>query len=264
MKKSHILLISLIFSIVAIGCDSGPVCTKSEFVAGASSSTLYYPCTGGPSPATTMTSGFSGTKAAIAWLARDVAAAGYVVLAMTPTNPMGMVSGWRTAHVNGVKHLKALTGKVDAGRVGTCGHSKGGGGALWAADTLGSELQTAIGMAPWHEQFMSLSGIRAATLIQAGTADTLATALMTRGEYNMLPSSVSKAYFTYPVGHMAWGVGNPSLTRDVVAWLDYYLKCDDSARSTLGAMGNQWVDKGNCGSGSSSSSASSSGGTGCY
>jgi predicted dienelactone hydrolase len=132
MKRNLVLLLILsLMALFAFGCDQyASVCTGSARVSGASSATLYYPCTGGPYPATTLTSGFMGTKSAVAWLARDAAAAGYVVLAMTPSNPMGMVGGWRTAHVNGVRHLKTLSGRVDPNKVGTCGHSKGGGGAL--------------------------------------------------------------------------------------------------------------------------------------
>jgi len=239
------------------GCDTSGTCTDTAMVLGAMTATLYHPCSGGPYPATTMTSGFLGTESSIAWLAQDVADAGYVVLAMTPTNPIGMVDGWMTAHTQGVNYLKGLS-QVDSSKVGTCGHSKGGGGALWAASNLGSSVQTAIGMAPWQEEFVSLSGIRAATLIQAGSLDTLATAAMTLNEYNLLPSSISKAYFTYAsADHMAWAYGLiPDLSQDVIAWLNYYLKCDDSARSTL-SSGGTWVDQGNCGS------SGSSGGSGC-
>lgn len=259
MKKKLAVLAALLTVLSVImfftfGCDVGGVCTNNANVSGASSSTVYRPCSGGPYPATTMTSGFLGTEYSIAWLARDVAAAGYVVLAMTPTNPLGMVSGWRTAHQNGVAYLKGLS-SVDSSKVGTCGHSKGGGGALWAASNLGSSIQTAIGMAPWQEEFLSLSGVRAATLIQAGSLDSLANALMTMNEYNLLPNDISKAYFIYPTAdHMAWAYGLiPALSRDVIAWLDYYLKCDDSASTTL-ATGGRWVDQGNCGTSGNSGS----------
>jgi len=240
-RKLSILLILTLFALFASGCD---VCTDSEFVLGAMTATLYHPCSGGPYPATTMTSGYMGTESNIAWLAEDVAAAGYVVLAMTPSNPIGFVSGWRTAHQNGVQHLKSLSGLVDPNKVGTCGHSKGGGGALWAADTLGSQVETAIGMAPWQEEFVSLSGVRAATLIQAGGLDTLATAIMTRNEYNLLPSSISKGYFTYPTAdHMAWAYGLiPQLSTDVIAWLDYYMKDDTSASSNFTGINKEWVN----------------------
>ena len=132
-----------------------------------------------------MTSGYMGTYSDVEWLSRDVAGNGYVVLAMTPSNPYGMVSGWRTAHVNGISKLKSLNtsgtlrGKINTSALQTCGHSKGGGGALWASSSLGSQLKSTIGMAPWQEGFATLSGVRAATLIQAGGLDSLATAIMT-------------------------------------------------------------------------------------
>lgn len=248
--KSAVLLALLMCALFANGCD---VCTSNTTVVGTMDADLYYPCnSSGPLPATTMMSGFMGTNEQVAWLARDVAASGYVVLALTPTNTLGMVSGWRDDHKAGIRKLKdlnnsgVLRGRIDTSKLSVCGHSKGGGGALWAADQLGGELASAVGMAPYQEQFFNLSGVRAATLIQAGAMDTLANGLMTRSEYSDLPNSISKGYFTYSVGHMAWASNNPSLSRDIIAWYDYYLKCDDSARSTLSGLGNDWNDRGNC------------------
>jgi hypothetical protein len=115
-------------------------------------------------------------------------------------------------------------------------------------------VATAIGMAPWQEQFLSLSGVRAATLIQAGSLDSLATGIMTRNEYNSLPNSISRAYFEYStLGHMAWATGNSTLSGDVIAWLDYYMKNDKSAASKLTGFNKEWVDR---------SGGSSSGGSG--
>ncbi len=258
MKRNLTLLITLsLFVIAAFGCD---VCSDPAVVVGTMSAEVFYPCdisTSNPLPGTTVMSGFMGTKESVAWLARDLAAEGYVALSLTPTNTLGMVSGWRDDHKAGIRKLQELNssgnlrGKIDTSKLSVCGHSKGGGGALWAADQLGSQIQTAVGMAPYQEQFLSLSGVRAATLVQAGSLDTLANGLMTLNEYNLLPLSVSKGYFSYPVGHMAWASSNPTLSRDIIAWYDYYLKCDDSARSTLSGFGNNWNDRGNCSGGSS-------------
>lgn len=238
-NRLTILVLALSFAaFISYGCDGGGtgVCTTSTTVSGASAAVLYYPCSGsGPFPASTVTSGFMGTYRDVEWLARDMAGNGYVALAMTPSNPYGMVSGWRTAHINGISRLKSLNtsgtlrGKINTGALQVCGHSKGGGGALWAADALGSQLKSAIGMAPWQEQFYSLSGVRAATLIQAGGLDTLATALMTRNEYNLLPFSIRKAYHTFPLAnHMSWAaigtMHHSYLGADVVSWMDSYLR----------------------------------------
>jgi dienelactone hydrolase len=274
MKRSLglLLVLSLIMALVSVfGCDGGTtgVCTSSTSVTGAGSSELYYPCSGsGALPATTMTSGFLGTDEQVSWLARDVAGNGFVVLAMTPLNPMGMVSGWRDAHRAGIAKLRELNtsgvlrGRIDTNKLQTCGHSKGGGGALWASSTLGSQLKSTIGMAPWQEEFLSLSGIQSATLIQAGALDTLATVMMTANEYALLPTGISKGYFQYTTAdHMSWatmGTNHSSISQDVVAWMKYYLKGDTSQRATLnsglGKTVNTWVDLGPDGGSSSSSS----------
>ena len=242
-KRSRLAVLVLALSLAALigyGCDGGSiggtVCTSSTSVSGASASVLYYPCSGsGPFPATTMTSGFMGSYRDVEWLSRDVAGNGFVVLAMTPSNPYGMVSGWRTAHINGISRLKSLNtsgtlrGKINTSALQTCGHSKGGGGALWASSTLGSQLKSTIGMAPWQEGFASLSGVRAATLIQAGGLDTLATGIMTLNEYNLLPMGINKDYRVFPLAdHMAWtsmGVTqHAALSANVVDWMKRYLR----------------------------------------
>ncbi|MBI5551739.1 MAG: hypothetical protein HY911_09555 [Desulfobacterales bacterium] len=240
-KRSKLAVLVLALSLAALigyGCDGGStggtVCTTSTSVSGASASVVYYPCSGsGPFPATTMTSGFMGTYRDVEWLSRNVAGSGFVVLAMTPTNQYGMVSGWRTAHVNGIAKLKSLNtsgtlrGKINTSALQTCGHSKGGGGALWASSSLGSQLKSTIGMAPWQEEFVSLSGVRAATLIQAGGLDTLATGIMTMNEYNLLPLSIVKDYRVYATAdHMSWtstGTNHSAISSDVLSWMKRYL-----------------------------------------
>ena len=237
-KLSTLVLALSLAVFISYGCDggsSGSVCTSSTSVSGASAAVLYYPCSGsGPFPATTMTSGYMGTYSDVAWLSQDVASNGYVVLAMTPTNQYGMVSGWRTAHVNGIAKLKSLNasgtlrGKINTSALQTCGHSKGGGGALWASSSLGSQLKSTIGMAPWQEEFTSLSGVRAATLIQAGGLDTLATGVMTMNEYNLLPLTIVKDYRLFPsADHLSWastGTNHTAISADVVSWMNRYLK----------------------------------------
>lgn len=253
------MVLSLI-GLFGFGCDDNLVCSDAISVTGAGSSELYYPCSlSAPTGATTMTSGFGGTDGQVAWLAEEVAGSGFVVLAMTPLNPLGMVSGWRDTHKAGIEKLKSLNsthptlrGKIDTSKLQTCGHSKGGGGALWASDELGSQLKSTIGMAPWQEQFLSLSGVRAATLIQAGALDSLATSIMTLNEYNLLPTGISKAYFMYTTAdHMSWttfGTNHGVIADDVVAWMKYYLNGDTSQRSELdswlGKTVNTWIDLG--------------------
>jgi len=253
MKKSLVLLLSLLsITLLGYGCDDigGRVCSENGGrVGGTSSTRLYYPCDiSQPTGATTMTGGFMETLQMVSWLSNDLAQEGFVVLAFTPTNVMGMVSGWEAAHVNSINRLKEinqshskLRGMIDLDKLQTCGHSKGGGGSLGAAGRLRSELATAVGMAPWREGALNLGSITAATLIQAGTMDTLAISTMTRGEYNSL-GNISKAYFTYPVSHMGWVSPNASIRKDIIAWMHYYLDGDTSYYNELKGRGT-WVDK---------------------
>jgi len=235
MKKALLLMLAL--TLFGYGCDVGQVCNESGgLVAGTSATRLYYPCDiSQPTGATTMTGGFMETLQNVAWLSTDLAEEGYVVLAFTPTNIMGMVAGWETAHLASINRLKAinqnhrkLRGLIDTNKLQTCGHSKGGGGALAASGRLGSQLATTIGMAPWREGVMNLGGIKAATLIQAGTMDTLATAPMTLGEYGAL-GNIPKAYKTYPVSHMGWVTRNAPIRNDIVAWMRCHMDNDSSA-----------------------------------
>jgi hypothetical protein len=262
MKKALSLILALsVSALVAYACvPSGGVCTENGgFVAGTANTKLYYPCNiSSPTGATTMTSGFTGTLSAVQWLSQAIARDGYVVLAFTPANTFGMVSGWRNAHKNCINRLKTinnthakLRGLIDLSKLQTCGHSKGGGGSLWASSELRGTLKTTVGMAPWQEGFTgaTLRSITAATLIQAGAGDSLATGVMTRGEYNAL-GNISKAYFSYTgLGHMAWasatGARADTLSKGILAWMHYYMDGDTSYKSTIqsgvGKNINIWV-----------------------
>jgi predicted alpha/beta-hydrolase family hydrolase len=253
-----ILILSWV-TLTGYGCDYSNVCTSSTTVSYTSDAKLYYPCNISTAlPATTMTSGYMGTLSQVDWLSKAVANDGFVVLAFTPSNIYGYVSGWRDAHKAAISKLKSintstgtLKGKINTAKLQTCGHSKGGGGSLWASSQLGTGLAATIGMAPWKEQFTNttLAAIKAPTLIQAGTLDSLATRSMTYGEYYALSTSIKRAYFEYSgTDHMSWASGGSNQTQlgtDVVAWMRYYLKGDTAAASQLaigsGKVTNLWV-----------------------
>ncbi|MDA8139306.1 MAG: hypothetical protein M0036_11700 [Desulfobacteraceae bacterium] len=288
MKKTVILLLVLsVIGLISYACDTGTsetptlgasVCTKSiSGIGSTSAAKLYYPCTiNGTVGATTLAGGYTETLNNVDWLSQAVASAGYVVLAYTPTNTLGMVSQWRDAHKNCISKLKSLNtsdanvkGKINTSKLQVSGHSKGGGGALWAAAQLTTQLRTAVPLAPYQEQFANsaLSTIKAATFIEAGGGDTLATNAMTRGEYNALPTSISRKYLEYNgYGHMAWsyatGADAARMSGDMIAWMKYYMDGDTSQKSIIanqsGTTNFNWVDKGAPSSSSSSTSSTTS------
>lgn len=247
--------------------DVESACSSDINVSYTTAATLYYPCSiAEPIPATTMMSGNAAPHRVLEWLARRIVVNDFVVLGMTPLDKFGLDSGWRDSHLSGIAKLKRLNsgadllkgksdlmkGKIDIHNLQVCGHSKGGGGALWAADMLGNELKSVIAMCPWQEEFTDLSGIRTPTLIQSGGSDIYATHDMTFGEYSMIPTGISKAYFEYlSAHHFSWGrIGkeshHPTLGSDVVAWMKYYLKGDMSQypklSSAAGKSSHHWED----------------------
>ncbi len=276
MKKPFVTLLVLsMLTFFGYGCDTGSsngICTESVSGIGSTSAAkLYYPCDlSGATGATTMSSGWTGGLEDIEWLSQRVSEAGFVVLAFTPANRYGMVSQWRDAHKNTIARLKsinsshaALKGKIDTNKLNTCGHSKGGGGSLWASSQLTGQLKTTVGMAPYREEFSNntLGTITAATFIQAGAGDTLATNSMTRGEYGGL-GNISKKYVEYTgYDHMAWanasGTSADRMAGDIIAWMKYYMNGDTSQKNVIadrsGTSNFEWVDLGNGGSGSGGS-----------
>lgn len=266
MKKSFTVLTALsIIAFLCFACDpggnSGGIVTETVSVRGASAARLYYPSNlNSPAGATTMSAGYTQNLSNVEWLSRRLAAQGYVVLGMTPTNNFGMVSGWKEMHKNGIRKLQELNGNhrvlrgmIDTGKLQTCGHSKGGGGSLWASGDLQGELRTTIGMAPWQEEFNAnnLRSIQADTFIQAGANDTLAVSSMTRGEYGSLPGNISKMYQEYTgLGHLSWtngatGSAADRISEDIIAWMKYYLDGDISYQGTLsdrsGTARYEWI-----------------------
>lgn len=265
MKKAFAALLALsLIALFGYACDTGStsgITVESVRVSGASDAKLYYPSNiSGAKGATTMSAGYTQTLNNVEWLSQALAKEGFIVLGLTPTNNLGMVSGWRDMHKNGISKLmefngshSVLKGKIDIAKLQTCGHSKGGGGSLWASSQLQGTLKTTIGMAPYQEEFAdsTLRSVTAATFVQAGASDTLATNSMTRGEYDALPTNISRMYAEYSgYGHLAWDGATGStasrISGDIIAWMRYYMEGNTSYAGTLsntsGTTRHEWVD----------------------
>lgn len=285
MKKAIALVSTLLMlALILNGCDgltaSNQVCSEDGGrVSGTTKTMLYYPCSiSGPTAATTMSSGFGGNLYAMQWISNRLAEEGFVVLAFTPSNNMGPITGWRDAHKNCIARLQALNsshrvlqGKIDLDKLQTCGHSRGASGSLLASADLTGTLKSTVALAPWQTSVgNAYSAITSPTLIQAGSSDSMAVPSMTQGAYNGL-GNISKAYFVYEgMTHTAWSAAQEPtasiLADGVIAWMHYYMDGDTSYQSAIASSANKttntWVDLGNGSSSSSSSSSSTTSSSG--
>jgi dienelactone hydrolase len=204
---------SLIFGLAALSFTSlasaGPapgssggqkVCTYSTGLTSLSyrSARVSYPCTiSGKAPATTLTGGFTNTKEDMYWLADHLSSHGFIVIAITPTNNLGLPPGWERAHKGGIDKLKsensrigsAIRNKVDTSKLGIMGFSMGGGGTLLAAADLGTQIKTAVPLAPWlGASIPAYRNIKAKTLVISGASDSVAFPATIAGYYRNLPA----------------------------------------------------------------------------
>jgi dienelactone hydrolase len=245
-QKLFVLLLAVGMLFVFTACEPSGVSTYDISSAntgiGVSSARVFYPSGIGSLSnvgATTLSSGMGGSKEGMYWLARPLAEAGIVVLAISASNNM-YISGYETAHRRGLTILSnenSRTGSPIRGKLGQrglIGYSKGGGAVLNVASALGTQVRTCVALAPYSPSVRS--GHRAATMILTGTTDTIAPARMGSGAYNDIPSGVPKLYASMRgEGHMYWNnlsrLG--SETDFMRAWLKYYLENNQSYYSVF-------------------------------
>lgn len=205
---------------------------------------ICYPCEkeDGPFPATTLTGGWTNVYEDMEWLYTHLVTHGYVIIAMTPNNNLGVNRQWKMAHKAGINKLLAendrffspISGLVDTDKLQIMGFSKGGGGALLASSDLGDAVQSTQALAPYIDRInFDLSGITAATVCYTGTDDNIAPPDRVVKMYNSLPDTTERTlgYFN-DVNHLGW-YGARGDFRDrkktyITAWMKYYLDGDDS------------------------------------
>ncbi len=223
------------------------VCTYSSGLTSLSylSARVSYPCTiSGVAPATTLTGGFTNTKEDMYWLADHLSSHGYIVITMTPTNNLGLPPVWERAHKGGIDKLKSensrltspIRGKVDVNKLGIMGFSMGGGGTLLAAGDLGSQVKTAVPLAPWlGASIPSYWNIRAKTLVISGANDSVAFPGTIAGYYRNLPSSITRGLAEVRgASHLDWFGITASRTQQTrfktltTSWLKTHLTGDSS------------------------------------
>ncbi len=257
MIKAHLKFASLAAGLAlsasalagpAPGTNGGQsVCTYSSGLTSLdyASARVSYPCNlSGTAPATTLTGGFTNTKEDMYWLADHLTSHGYIVFAMTPTNNLGLPPVWERAHEAGIAKLKSentrtlspIRGKVDVNKLGIMGFSMGGGGTLLAAGDLGTQIKTAVPLAPWlGVSIPSYRNIRAKTLVISGASDSVAFPGTIAGYYNNLPTTITRGLAEVRgASHLDWFGPTASSTQQTrfktltTAWLKTYLTGDTS------------------------------------
>lgn len=176
-----------------------------------------------------------------------LASHGFVVMFINPTNLGALPAARGTVLISGVDALvgeatragSPLLGKLDVTSMAVMGHSYGGAGALYAANTNDPRLKAAIGLNPVTGS-PSYSNNRVPSLIIAGYGDPYVADTMQ--QYNSIPSSTPKLHAEFaktsdvlydmhcvaltPIGPLATHKNDPIVTRIGVSFLQVYLKGD--------------------------------------
>jgi predicted dienelactone hydrolase len=232
-------------------CDYSTGLTSISYL----SARVSYPCTiSGKAPATTLTGGYTNTKEDMYWLADHLSSHGFIVITMTPLNNLSLPPVWATAHKGGINKLKdentrllsPIRGKVDTAKLGIMGFSMGGGGTLLAAADLGSNIKTAVPLAPWlGVSIPSYRNIKAKTLVISGASDSVAFPGTIAGYYNNLPAITKGLAEVRGASHLDWfGLTSSSTQRTrfktlTAAWLKTYLQGDTSYQTYFNGTEHQ-------------------------
>ncbi|MET0342402.1 MAG: dienelactone hydrolase family protein [Polyangiales bacterium] len=214
------------------------------------SAIAFYPTDATPPfAAVAFSPGFTATKEQYQeFLGPLYASHGIVLLLTTPTSTGDLPQQRSDDLKAALEVLKAenaragspLQGKIATDRLGVTGHSMGGGGTLWAANSLGNQIKVAIPLQPWQPG-QRFDKITAATLFISAQNDTIAgNAQNSSVHYASIPSSVPK-YFVEFAGASHFLTSNnrgsnyPGQSKYMVAFLKAYLEDDTRYLEVLNA-----------------------------
>lgn len=208
---------------------------------------VWYPCetAKGPFAATTLMAGFFNSHDDMRWLAYHLVTHGYIIFGMTPTDVMGNNPLWTEAHKAGIAMLKSenargdskLKGLVDTNRLQLMGYGKGGGGALLASATLGSEVKSTQALAPYMDAGYDLDEIKSATICYAGRNDDTSPPGKVVSMYKDFSFEKALAYFkNFP--YTDWintgdAVNQTHAKIYITSWMKYYLDGDKNYETYL-------------------------------
>ena len=96
--------------------------------------------------------GYFNTHDDMRWLAYHLVTHGYIIFAMTPTNVMDRTDAQKAdiamLKSENTRSDSKIKGLVDTNKLQILGYGKGGGGALLASASFGSEVKSTQALAP--------------------------------------------------------------------------------------------------------------------
>ena len=171
------------------------------------SAIMYYPTDAKPPfAAVAFSPGFTATKEQYQeFLGPLLASHGIAIMLTTPTSTSDqpqarsadLQAALETIRGENTRAGSPLQGKVAVDRLCITGHSMGGGGTLWAANTLGDKIKCAVPLQPWQPG-QAFSRIAAPTLFITAQNDTIAgNAQNSLVHFRSIPASVPKYYVEF-------------------------------------------------------------------
>ena len=171
------------------------------------SSIMYYPTDAPPPYAVIVFSpGFTATKEDYTnYYGAMIASHGMVILLTTPTSTSDQPRARGTDLEAAVAQIakenaregSPVKGKLAPDRICVTGHSMGGGGTLWAANTLGNKIRCAVPLQP-YQPGQSFASITAPTMIVAAQSDNIATVSSNAWpHYQSIPTTVAKYFVEF-------------------------------------------------------------------
>ena len=171
------------------------------------SAIMYYPVDAKPPfAAVAFSPGFTATKEQYQdFLGPLLASHGIAIMLTTPTSTSDqpqarsadLQAALDTIRAENTRAGSPLQGKIAVDRLCITGHSMGGGGTLWAANTLGTKIKCAVPLQPWQPG-QSFSRVAAPTLFITAQNDTIAgNSSNSLTHYRSIPASVPKYYVEF-------------------------------------------------------------------
>jgi pimeloyl-ACP methyl ester carboxylesterase len=205
--------------------DAGPYTAKSKRVTGF---TIFYPTQlEGNHPIITWGNGTSAPTMVYSPLLNHLASWGFVVIAsdsvMTQSGD-DLIAGIDYLIEQNETAGSEFYGMLDTGRIGTSGHSQGGGGAINAATD--SRVTCSVPIAPSPGSIRQVDG---PIFLVAGRSDFLVSAALVRSTSYAPADGPTVFGIVDGMGHVAF-TGNAGNARGyITAWFMYHLQGDEYA-----------------------------------